>query len=104
MSKDEEQTIESQNNEQVRAALQQFLQIVLGRSKKEINKLASDGRKALELRSLKKDRMKMYEKLGREVELLIEAGEITHPGLIRGVERIHQLGLQIQELEEYEGK
>ena len=50
----------------------------------------------LHLRSLKKDRSKMYEKLGREVERLVEAGELSHPGLIRGVERITELGTRIE--------
>ena len=49
------------------------------------------------LRSLKKDRSKMYEKLGREVEQLSEAGEIHHPGLLRGVERIQALAKKIEQ-------
>ena len=39
----------------------------------------------------------MYEKLGREVEQLCAAGEIHHPGLLRGVERIRALENQIKE-------
>ena len=72
------------------------------KGKKEIGRMAQDGRKQLELRSLKKDRHKMYEKIGREVERLIEAGDIEHPGLIRGIERIHQLDERIAALSKKE--
>ena len=78
----------------------QLLEVVLSKGKKEIKHFASDGRRRLDLRSLQKDRMKMYEKLGREVECLIEAGEISHPGLCRGVDRIHQLDEQIKVLKQ----
>lgn len=105
MSKQEEQMPESSLGEDhVKDALKQFLQIVFERGKQELVKRAFDGRKALELRAFKRDRLKMYEKLGREVEMLAAAGDIDHPGLIRGVQRIHKLDAQIEELKNSETK
>ena len=67
------------------------------RGKERLGIIAKQGKKKLALRSLRKDRCKMYEKLGREVEQLCAAGEIDHPGLLRGVERIQALEEQIEE-------
>ena len=68
------------------------------RGKEEVRRLARDSKKQLELRSLKKDKHKMYEKIGREVERLIESGDIDHPGLRRGIERIHLLDKKIDSM------
>ena len=68
------------------------------RGTEEVRRFARDSKKQLELRSLKKDKHKMYEKIGREVERLIESGDIDHPGLIRGIERIHQLDQKIESM------
>ena len=77
-----------------------ILKVLKKKSQKELGRFATDGRRLLELRSLKKDRIKMYEKLGKEVEALIAAGDITHPGLRRGVQRIQMLDEQIEGLEQ----
>ena len=71
--------------------------LIGSRGKERLGGLAEQGKKKLALRSLRKDRSKMYEKLGREVEQLCAAGEIHHPGLLRGVERIQALEKQIEE-------
>lgn len=71
--------------------------LIGSRGKDRLGIMAEQGKKKLALRSLRKDRIKMYEKLGREVEQLCAAGEIHHPGLIRGVERIKELEKQIEE-------
>jgi hypothetical protein len=73
--------------------------LVGAKGKDRLGLLAESGKKRLALRSLRKDRSKMYEKLGREVEQLSYAGEIHHPGLLRGVERIQALEHQIEEAE-----
>ena len=88
----------SQSNEHAKEALVEFLHLVFSRGKEELSKRASDSKRALELRSLRKDRLKMFEKLGREVEMLVASGDIKHPGLIRGVERIHELDALIDEV------
>jgi len=71
---------------------------LLNLGREHLSEAAVDGRKLLELRSLKKDKLKMYEKLGREVEWLIEAGEINHPGLKRGIEKIQEIEEQMKRL------
>ena len=71
---------------------------LLSLGKEHLSEAAVDGRKLLELRSLKKDKLKLYEKLGREVQWLIEAGEITHPGLKRGIEKIQEIDEQMKVL------
>lgn len=40
----------------------------------------------------------MYSKLGRELRHLVEGGELDHPGLKRGVERIEELDQRIEAL------
>ncbi len=52
--------------------------------------IAQSGRDRLEAYQARKDLQKLYEKLGRETVRLVEAGEITHPGLLVGAERIHR--------------
>ena len=76
-------------------ALSGLLRGVLSRSRTEVERLASDGRARLELRQLRKDRQRMYSKLGKETRALLEAGEIEHPGLARGVSRIGELDERI---------
>ena len=76
-------------------ALSGLLRGVLSRSRTEVERLASDGRARLELRQLRKDRLRMYGKLGKETRALLEAGEIEHPGLARGVGRISELDERI---------
>ena len=105
MSKAEQQLPEeSPAKDQAKEALRQFFQIVFDKGKSELRKRASEGRKVLEVRTLQRDRLKMFEKLGREVEMLVEAGDINHPGLIRGVQRIHELDKLIEELKKSERK
>ena len=77
-----------------------FARIILAVQSKgmeKIEEIAHTGKKKLALRSLRKDKNKMYEKLGREVERLVEAGDIDHPGLVRGVERIVELHQKIEQ-------
>jgi len=57
----------------------------------EAEKAARKGRDRLALRQLRNDRDRMYTKLGKEARQLLEAGEIDHPGLRRGVERLREL-------------
>jgi hypothetical protein len=80
-------------------ALAGLLRGVLSRSRNEVERLASDGRARLELRQLRKDRSRMYGKLGKEVRALLEAEEVSHPGLARGVERIRELDDRITKAE-----
>ncbi len=80
-------------------ALGNVLKLVLERGQSRVESVAQDGRLRLELRQLRKDRDAMYRKLGREVRRLQEAGELTHPGVARGVERIAGLDDRIEALE-----
>lgn len=80
-------------------ALAGLVRGVLTRSRSEVERLAADGRSRLELRQLRKDRRAMYAKLGKEVRSLIEAEEVQHPGLVRGVQRIEDLDARISAAE-----
>ena len=62
----------SNENEQPKELLFQLLAALRSSGKEMLRNAADDGRRKLELRSLKRDRNKMYEKLGREVERLVE--------------------------------
>ena len=75
------------------------LKKIIGRSKTELGKMASSGRTKLDKRALQRDRKRMIEKLGKEVMALAESDEISHPGLLKGVDRIKTLDSQIEEIE-----
>ena len=84
-------------------ALANVMRMVFERGQTRAEALAADGRGRLELRQLRKDRDAMYRKLGREVRRLLEAGEIDHPGLRRGVERVDAVEARIAESESRQG-
>lgn len=104
MSERQEQTneIRTQGAEQapqVSDALSSLVEALIHRGRDGIGRLASQGRVRIELRQLRRDRDEMFTKLGREARALLEGGEIDHPGLRRGVERIEALEAQIAEVE-----
>ncbi len=70
------------------------------RGRIEVEKAARKGRERLTLRQLRGDRDRMYQKLGKEARLLLEGGELDHPGLRRGVERIRELEARLLEAED----
>ena len=61
------------------------------RTQAQANRAAKYGRDMLALRQLRADRERMFEKLGKEVRQLVDAGEVEHPGLVRGVGRIAEM-------------
>jgi len=73
--------------------------VVLRRGRQGARRAATSGRTLLDLRQLRHDKDAMYQKLGREVRHLVEGGEVDHPGLARGVERIRELEARIAEVE-----
>ncbi|MFN7144670.1 MAG: hypothetical protein ACK4YP_12910 [Myxococcota bacterium] len=70
------------------------------RGRVEMEKAARKGRERLTLRQLRADRDRMYQKLGKEARQLLEAGDIDHPGLRRGVERVRELEARLLEAED----
>ena len=70
------------------------------RGRVEMEKAARNGRERLTLRQLRGDRDRMYQKLGKEARALIEAGELDHPGLRRGIERVRELEAKLLEAED----
>lgn len=73
---------------------------ILRRGRVELEKAARKGRERLTLRQLRADRDRMYQKLGKETRQLVEAGDLDHPGLRRGVERIKELEQRLLEAED----
>ncbi len=92
-----------ENSSKNREALNQIFNSLVERSRGEVSRIATGGRRRIDLRSLRKDRRRIYEKLGKEVEALVEAGEVSHPGLIRGVERLQELDREIESLQKSQG-
>lgn len=70
------------------------------RSRSEAGNAARWARERLTLRQLRGDRDRMYQKLGKEARHLHEAGELDHPGVARGVERIRDLEKKIADIED----
>jgi hypothetical protein len=86
------------------APLAEMFSDILGklwrRSRVEVGKAVGRGRDRLTLRQLRGDRDRMYQKLGKETRHLLEANEIDHPGIRRGVERIRELEARLLEAED----
>ena len=72
---------------------------ILTRGRAEASKAAKKGRDMLHLRQMRLDRDRMYQKLGKEARLLLEGGELAHPGIARAVERIKEVEIRIEEQE-----
>ena len=73
---------------------------LFSRAQQEAGRAARFGRDMIVLRQLRADREQMFVKLGKEVRQLVEAGEVNHPGLVRGVGRITELEGRIRAAEE----
>lgn len=69
---------------------------VAKRSLQEFSKIRGESQKQLQLRALRKKQRKMYEKMGKEVELLIEQGELQHPGLQRAHKHLQEINTEIE--------
>ena len=70
-----------------------FLELVqwVGRGGRDrLGQGARASKRAMERHQAKKDVERLYQKLGRETIRLIEAGEISHPGLEARLPRIEQ--------------
>ncbi|MCK6506011.1 hypothetical protein L6R53_21950 [Myxococcota bacterium] len=80
-------------------AMLSLARVVLRRGRDGAKRAASSGRVRLDLRQLRRDRDVMYQKLGREARHLLEGGEVQHPGLARGVERIKEIEARIAQVE-----
>jgi len=78
--------------------VKELLEAVSQRSRKEVVRARGQSRASMELRQLERDRTVMLAKLGREVLALLEGGEVDHPGLRRGANRITRLDEQIAEV------
>ena len=74
------------------------MRFLLEQGKSGVEWSTSEGRIQLEKRQLLKDRQAMWAKLGREVCALAEGGEIEHPGLLRGAQRILDIDARIEAL------
>ncbi|MFT5583749.1 MAG: hypothetical protein ACI9VR_001330 [Cognaticolwellia sp.] len=69
------------------------------RGRRSVGDLAKRGRERLEANQARKDVDQLYQKLGRETLRLVQAGEVTHPGLMAGVDRITQHERRLQDAE-----
>ena len=80
-------------------ALGQVVRVALQRGRSEVGRAAVTGRSRLALRQLRSDRDAMLRKVGLEVLRLVEAEEVSHPGLLRAAGRIAELDAEIDDVE-----
>jgi len=80
-------------------AFGQAMRVALRRGRSEVGRAATTGRHRLQVRQLKADRDAMLRKIGLEVLRLVEAGEISHPGLLRSAQRVSELDVELEDLE-----
>lgn len=69
-------------------ALEKVLSVLRNQGRQKVGDLARRGRERLEIAQARRDLDKLYQKLGREVVRLVEAGELDHPTLHNRKERI----------------
>ncbi len=71
-------------------ALERVLSVIRTRGRARAQQGARVARERIDAYQARRDLDKLYQKLGREVERLVEAEEIDHPGLVKGVERVQR--------------
>jgi hypothetical protein len=81
-------------------AARQLLSKLWSQTQAQAGKAARYGRDVLSLRQLRADRERLFVKLGKEVRQLVEAGDVDHPGLAKGVARIKEIELRIRAAED----
>lgn len=69
-------------------ALEKVLSVLRNQGRQKVGELARRGRERLEIAQARRDLDKLYQKLGREVVRLVEAGELDHPTLRNRTDRI----------------
>ena len=77
-----------------------MMRSLFSRGRLEVGRLAEGSRKQIDMLALRRDQSRMYEKLGKEVEQLIAIGQVTHPGLQRGFQRLQEINQQIESASE----
>ena len=82
-------------NEQDR--LKEALRIVLSRGMKGMVKVGSQGAEQMGLRALRKKQDRLYMKLGKELEILVNQGDIQHPGLERALSLLAEVQQEIEQ-------
>ena len=106
-TKDNTEEVQGKTSETIPVSQQSSIRDTLGyvfgrvfeRGQKELTKVAHESKERLLLRSLRKDRLKLYEKIGREVEQLILTGDIEHPGLEKRISKIREIEQEIEDVE-----
>jgi len=98
--RDDEREENDERSPAVGDAIGILVQALVRRGRSELERFAHEGRQRMELRQLKRDRDTMLQKLGREAKALLEGGEIDHPGLRRGAQRIDELDATIAAMAE----
>lgn len=71
-------------------AMERIVSVLRVRGRSALESGARRARRRMDLYQARRDLDKLYQKLGREVIRLVEAGEIHHPGLVKGVERVRR--------------
>ena len=78
--------------------LRDVLKVILKQGARGSVELSREGRKQLALRALRQ-KTRLYRKLGKEVEQLIQQGGLEHPGLERALKHLTQVEAEIAELQ-----
>lgn len=71
-------------------ALERIVGVLRLRGRAAAERGARGARRRMDMYQARRDLDKLYQKLGREVIRLVEAGEVNHPGLQKGVARVRK--------------
>lgn len=86
------------------ATLQDAVRRLVDEARTRVVRAAADGRSLLRMRQLQKERDALCVRLGKTAHRLVEAGEIAHPALTKGVERLDALDAELDALREALGE
>lgn len=84
--------------------LQDALRKLVHDSRDRILRVADDGRARLRVLQLQRDREAMWGRLGKTAYRLVEAGELSHPGLTKAIARLEAIDAELADLRAISGE
>ena len=76
--------------------IKSVLKTVLKQSAVGAKKVGKTSQKQMTLRGLKQRKDALYLKLGKEVEQLVQQGELSHPGLERALVHLAEINAELE--------
>ena len=83
--------------------LKSVLKTVLKQGAGGAKKVGKESKRQMTLRNLKQRKQTLYQKLGKEVEQLVNQEELSHPGLDRALRHLAEVDAELEAMGTSEG-